>query len=323
MAVSQLLIGQSPAFLAAIDLVARLAGFDVPVVVEGETGTGKELVARAIHYGSARSDRPFVPVNCGALPDSLLENELFGHERGAFTDARSESPGLVELAHRGTLFLDEVDALSPRAQVALLRFLQDQSYRPLGARTERRADVRIVSASNRPLDALADAGVFRGDLLFRLRVLTVCLPPLRARAGDVTLLTHHFVDHLNRRYPQAPKQVTAAFIRWAEAQTWPGNVRELENVVHRQYLLSPGPELLPASPPSERDAESVVSPVAQSYRAAKSAAIEAFDRAFLGELLRATRGNVTAAARRACKERRALGKLLRKYGLRPTRYKSA
>ena len=166
-----LLAGDSAAFLKVLGFIAKLARHDVPVLIEGETGTGKELAARAIHYQGSRHDRPFVPVNCGAFPDTLIESELFGHVKGAFTDARNDRPGLIDAADGGTLFLDEVDALTPKAQVALLRFLQDSSYRPVGARTERKANVRIIAASNAPLDELTQTGGFRLDLLFRLRII--------------------------------------------------------------------------------------------------------------------------------------------------------
>ena len=245
-------------------------------------------------------------------------------KRGAFTDARTPAPGLVEVAHRGTLFLDEVDGLSPRAQVALLRFLQDQTYRPLGSQAERQADVRIVAAANRRLEPLAEAGLFRQDLLFRLRLIAIGLPPLRERRGDAALLAGWFVDGLNRRYDTGPKRVTAAMVAWLEAQAWPGNVRELENLVHRQYLLALGGELGPPGA-SRRPSELVALPASppQNYRAAKAAALAEFDRAFLDSLMRTSGGNVSVAARLACKERRALGKLLRKYGVRPAHFKSA
>jgi two-component system response regulator GlrR len=323
MLASQWLVGRSPRFLDALALIDRVAQFDVPVVIEGETGTGKELAARAIHYGSQRRDQPFVPVNCGAIPDALVENELFGHQRGAFTDARTPVPGLVEVAHRGTLFLDEVDGLSTRAQVALLRFLQDQTYRPLGSQTERRADVRIVAAANRPLEPLADAGLFRRDLLFRLRLFAITLPPLRERPGDAGVLAGWFVTGLNRRYGGSLKRVSSSMTKWLESQRWPGNVRELENVVHRQYLLAQDGELgLPGTEPPTQPADWPASPLL-TYRAAKAAALAEFDRTFLDSLMRTSGGNVSAAARLACKERRALGKLLRKYGVRPELFKAA
>ena len=322
--VSDLLIGRAPLFLEALALIQRVARYDVPVVIEGETGTGKELAARAIHYGSPRRDAAFVPINCGAIPDTLIESELFGHERGAFTDARSSLAGLVEVAHRGTLFLDEVDSLSPHAQVTLLRFLQDHRYRPVGGRVDRESDVRVVAASNLNLERLAESGAFRTDLLFRLRLLYVQLPPLRARPGDATLLAHHFVDILNRRYHQQEKRITPALAAWLEAQPWRGNVRELEYFVHRHYLLSESADI---GPPDVGDARAETpSPeppatVNLHYRSAKAAALAEFDRAYLRSLLAHTNGNVTAAARVASKERRALGRMIRKYGLRPDLFK--
>ena len=174
------MIGASDAFRTLERLLDKMALYDAPVLIGGETGTGKELAARALHYRGARRERPFIPVNCGALPDSLIESELFGHRRGAFTDARDDQPGLVALAHSGTLFLDEVDALSPKAQVTLLRFLQDQQYRPLGSRRDERADVRVVAASNHCLDDLVCAKQFRVDLLHRLKLMHLYLPPARS-----------------------------------------------------------------------------------------------------------------------------------------------
>ena len=322
--VSDLLIGRAPALLEVLAVIQRIALYDVPVVIEGETGTGKELAARAIHYGSPRRDAAFVPINCGAIPDTLIESELFGHERGAFTDARSSLKGLVDVANHGTLFLDEVDSLSPRAQVTLLRFLQDQRYRPIGGRADRQSDVRVVAASNRNLEALVEAGTFRADLLFRLKLMHVHLPPLRARAGDATLLARHFVEVLNRRYRPQTKWITPAMASWIETQPWPGNVRELENVIHRHYLLTESSEIAPPDLPSAsavsppHTAETVVN---LHYRSAKAAALADFDRAFLRTLLANAAGNITAAARLASKERRALGRMIRKYGLRPDVFK--
>ncbi len=310
-------VGQSPAFLSALRLLARIARFDVPALIEGETGTGKELAARFVHYESARRDQPFVPVNCGALPETLVENELFGHERGAYTDARQSSAGLIGLADGGSLFLDEIDALSPKAQVALLRFLQDQRYRPVGAAHDRRVDVRVIAASNQRLTNLARGGAFRSDLLFRIKVMSVELPPLRARGDDARLLADHFLDECSRRYNTAPKHLHASTLAWLESHDWPGNVRELENFIHRGFVLTEGSELLPpdATGPifvAQEDAADT-----EHYRTAKAAAISAFDRQFLRRLLAKACGNVTQAARAAGKDRRALGRLLKKYGIRP------
>jgi transcriptional regulator with PAS, ATPase and Fis domain len=173
------MIGQCPQFLKTVRLIEKISRCDVPVLIEGETGTGKELAARAIHYNSVRRDHPFVPVNCGAIPDALFENELFGHQQGAYTDARQAQVGLIANANGGTLFLDEVDTLTPKAQVTLLRFLQDQQYRPLGSQSACLADVRMIAASNVNLCDLTEAGAFRSDLLFRLKIMYLVLPPLR------------------------------------------------------------------------------------------------------------------------------------------------
>jgi transcriptional regulator with GAF, ATPase, and Fis domain len=328
------LIGRSPAFVAAKRLISRIAACDAPVVIEGETGTGKELAARAIHYQGARQNRAFVPVNCGAFPDTLIENELFGHKRGAFTDARTEFPGLLRLADGGTLFLDEVDSLTLRAQGTLLRFLQDRRFRPLGSRTEESADVRIVAAANRDLARLVDGGAFRSDLLFRLKVLFVELPPLRQRPGDPELLADHFIEECHRRYGRAAKGMHESFRRFVNDHSWPGNVRELENFIHREFLLSDDPELccpmaeatasLPSAP--EIAAPPVLEPELdmgiEDYRTAKARVIEAFNRDFLRALLARNAGNVSRAARASGKERRALGKLLKKYGIKPVAFRN-
>lgn len=313
-------VGQSRVFQTAVRLLARIAQFDVPALIEGETGTGKELAARFIHYESARRDRPFVPVNCGALPETLVENELFGHERGAYTDARQPSCGLVGLADGGSLFLDEIDALSPKAQVALLRFLQDQRYRPVGASLDRRVDVRIIAATNQSLTDLSRQGRFRSDLLFRVKVMSVELPPLRARDGDAVLLAEHFVDECRRRYSGVTKNLAPATRAWIGQYDWPGNVRELENFIHREFLLTEGAEILPANVEARIAMHAppiATSTVTEHYGAAKAAAIAAFDRQFLHSLLANNSGNVSRAARVAGKDRRALGRLLKKYGIRP------
>jgi DNA-binding NtrC family response regulator len=244
------LIGRAPTFLAALALVQRMARYDVPVLIEGETGTGKELAARAIHYGSARRDAPFVALNCGAVPDTLIESELFGCERGAYTDARQSRTGLVAAAEGGTLFLDELDSLPPRAQVALLRFLQDCTYRSVGGTRELSGDVRVVAAASPRLRQRLDAGEFRDDLLFRLGVLMLQMPPLRERLGDARLLAEHFVArHARQHSLAAPRGLSAASLRWLETHPWPGNVRELDNCVQRALLLGDGDgpllELLP------------------------------------------------------------------------------
>jgi two-component system response regulator GlrR len=308
------LLGESAVFVAAVNLLSRFARVDVPAVIQGETGTGKELAARAVHYQSVRRDRPFIPVNCGALPDALIENELFGHESGAYTDARDSAPGLIALADGGTLFLDEVDALSPKAQVALLRFIQDQRYRPIGSRHDRRANVRIITATNQDLERLVREHAFRVDLLFRIKVLSVVLPPLRERKGDARLLSERFLDECAQRHGHARKHLHPSTLSWIESYDWPGNVRELENFIQRECLLCDGDEL---RYPREVPAASKPADRGVTYKDARAAMLADFDRRFLADLLGRAAGNVTLAARQAGKERRTLGRMLKKYGIRP------
>ena len=285
-------------------------------------------MARAIHYLGLRRDAPFIPVNCGALPESLVENELFGHTRGAFTDARSDHAGLLQLAHGGTLFLDEVNSLSPKAQVVLLRFMQDRRFRPLGARTEEYADVRVIAASNRPLEVAVRAGEFRSDLYYRLKLAEVTLPPLRARTGDVELLTAHFIRECAKRYSAPERPVDAQTLLRFRQYDWPGNIRELEHLIHREFLMSEGIEIHVRPPgvvePPAQTASEVSAGCQQleAYVTARGSALEQFDRSYLQRILRQTRGNVTEAARLAGKERRAFGKLIKRYQMSPDSFRS-
>jgi len=301
-------IGASPAFLAMLDQLHRMAASAAPVLIEGETGCGKELAARALHYHGVRRAGPFVPVNCGALPDHLLEAELFGHERGAFTDAKTARRGLVAEAHGGTLFLDEVDALPGRAQVALLRFLQDQRYRPLGSSRELSSQVRVIAAANQKLQTLAQAGGFRIDLLYRLEILHLCMPPLRERAGDARLLAKHFLALYATRYHVPPQPLDDTTLRWLDDHAWPGNVRELENWVQRRLLMGDAPAADAPRLPDE-----AASPA--NFRCAKAEAMRRFECDYVAQVLKQAEGNVTRAAQLAGKERRAFGKLLKKHGI--------
>jgi two-component system, NtrC family, response regulator GlrR len=313
------LVGRSEAFLRALALIERVTRTDATVLIRGETGTGKEIVARYIHYGGSRRDRPFIPVNCAALPDSLIENELFGHSRGAFTDARGEQQGLVRIAEGGTLFLDEIDSLTMRAQGALLRFLEERRFRPLGGGQEVAANVRVVAACNRPLETLCARGEFRQDLYYRIKLIELELPPLRARVGDAAVLAEYFILQCARRYSCAGKRLNPETLRLLDGYGWPGNVRELENLVHSEFLMAEGEELELRLPGEYRAAPAIVSMVADpvgrlpDYRRAKAEAMEKFDRAYLERVLAEAKGNVTSAARLAGKERRALGKLLKRY----------
>lgn len=311
------LIGSSPVFRETLHMLHRFAAVDATVLVSGESGTGKELAARAIHYLGARSERPFVPVNCGLFSDTLMESELFGHERGAFTDARRSHGGLISEANGGTLFLDEIDTLSPRAQGALLRFLQEKTYRRVGGTGQLSSDVRIVAASNANLSALVQARQFRQDLLFRLNVLHVTLPPLRERGQDALELSQAYVGRLRRQYDMPGKSLSEEALGAIMRYDWPGNVRELENLLLRDFLMSDGDVMncdelrLKLAPQAGKRSEHQT-----DFNEAKARTVQEFERRYLSELLARTGGNVSRAARLAGKERSAFGKLLRKHGIR-------
>ena len=326
------LIGESGVFQHMLAAINKIAGFDATVLISGETGSGKELAARAIHYQGKRADKPFIPVNCGALPDHLIENELFGQCKGAYTDAREAQNGLIAQAEGGTLFLDEVDALSPKAQVSLLRFLQDGNYRPLGSSRLLSADVRILAASNDDLRELVAQGRFRADLHYRLNVMELVVPPLRVRDGDVLLLARHFINEAACRYNMAALELHPDTHAWLARQAWPGNVRELQNRIQREFLMCDGPDLLIRDPvpDSERrqKADRRQSLLDEqigtlNFNEAKQATLQAFERSHLIRLMRESAGNVSHAARLAGKERRALGKLLKKYCIEPAVFRSA
>jgi DNA-binding NtrC family response regulator len=309
------LIGDSPQFQETLRLIVRYSTCDAAVLIQGEPGTGKELAARAIHYLGPRRDAPFIPVNCGAIPDSLIESEFFGHARGAFTDAKESRVGVIEQAHGGTLYLDELEALTPRAQVVLLRFLQDHVYRPVGSSIGRTANIRIVGSSNVDLQSLAERGEYRSDLLFRLSVLTIDLPPLRERAGDPAILAARFLTRFSAQYRTEPRPLSAASQVYLDTHRWPGNVRELENLVHRACVLSEGAEIAFPGVTADHVTSADSSPL--SFNKAKAAAIAQFERTYLSELLRRTGGNISKAARLCGKERSRLGKLVKKHGLQP------
>ena len=325
-----MIIGQSQPLRALLQQLGRFASCDAPVLIEGETGTGKELAAREIHYAGSRAERPFVPVNCGALPDSLIESELFGHRRGAFTDAKTSQPGLVEYAQSGTLFLDEVDSLSLKAQVVLLRFLQDREYRPVGGGAMRAANVRVIAASNACLEALVAEGRFRCDLLYRLNPLFVRVPPLREREGDVQRLAEHFLAAAAQTLGSASRQWTTEALSALAAYAWPGNVRELENVALRACLqaqdncvrLADLAAVAPAIACATSLPASHVDPTSTHFGAAKTHAIEVFERGYLTALMHEARGNVSHAARLSGTERRQLGKLLKKHGIATAQFHS-
>jgi len=243
------LVGSSPGMVAVYRLVARVAETDSTVLIQGESGTGKELIARAIHANSARSNGPFVAIDTGSLAESLLESELFGHERGAFTGAVASRKGLLEQAHQGTCFLDEIADLSPVMQSKLLRSLQEREIRRVGSETPRAIDVRIIAASKKVLKPLVDAGTFREDLYYRLEVVTIVLPPLRDRMEDIPLLTQYFVDKYGRIKEKPVSGISPDALALLMRYSWPGNVRELEHVVERAITLTPHPVITPEDLP--------------------------------------------------------------------------
>jgi DNA-binding NtrC family response regulator len=308
----EFLVGASANFLRIIEKIPRLAQPDAPVLILGETGTGKELVARAIHAHSARQRQPFIPVNCGTLPDHLFENELFGHAKGAFTDASSAEKGLVAEAEGGTLLLDEIDTLSPAAQVKLLRFLQHREYRQLGSAKNRVADVRILAATNADLWQYVQAKRFREDLYHRLNVLSLVVPPLRERTEDILLLAHHFLTVYRKQHGREALRLSPSAQQKLLAYAWPGNVRELEGVVQRAVILAPSPTLQS----EDIDLPCTHHGCAQdAFHVAKTQAVEHFEYAYLVELLAAHQGNISQAARAAGKDRRTFQRLLHKHHL--------
>jgi DNA-binding NtrC family response regulator len=313
-------IGRSAAMQAAAARAALIAETDATGLLVGETGTGKELFARAIHYLSSRKPGPFVPVNCGAVPDHLFENELFGHVRGAYTDARSNERGLLAYAENGTLFLDEVDALSASAQVKILRVLQEREYRPVGSAHTVAANIRFVAATNSHLQQRVESHQFREDLYFRLNVLSLRIPPLRERLEDMPALTAHYV----REYASAHKRPVIGFdhsvVERLHSYHWPGNVRELQAVIQRAVLTARSSTLRAADLDLP---DGIATPGAHlTMKAAKEVAVRHCERNYLSAVLSRCEGNVTQAAKLAGKERRSFQRLLRKYSITAIPFKN-
>lgn len=308
------IVGESPNFIRVIEKIPLLGACRDTVLISGETGSGKEVFSRAIHYQSPRHGKPFVPVNCGALPDHLFENELFGHVKGAFTDASSAEKGLIAEAEGGTIFLDEVDTLSQAGQIKLLRFLQDGEYRPVGSARSVIADVRILAGTNTDLLKQVEKKQFREDLYYRLNALSLSIPPLRERLEDVVPLTAHFLDRYAREHGHGTRVIATGAIDKLMSYRWPGNVRELESIITRAVTFTCAPTIqpedidLPSGPGDD-------SPSAISLREAKNKTVAAFERRYLASLLAQHQGNVTRAAKAAGKERRSFQRLLRKYDL--------
>lgn len=307
------LVGESPAFVEVLHRIPPIAQSDSTVLLTGETGTGKEEVSRAIHYLSSRSSKSFVPVNCGAIPVELVENELFGHERAAFTGADRARPGLIAEAEGGTLLLDEVDCLPLPAQVKLLRFLQEKEYRPLGSPRLQTADVRLIAATNTDVERAVDQGKLRQDLYFRLNVLPLRLPPLRERRCDISLLARHFLAEHARHLARPCPTLSPETVRLLEERDWPGNVRELRHLMERAVVMSGERALVHPSDMMLGGPADTTRTL--SFQEAKQRVVRSFERSYLSDLLRCHQGNISQAARTAKKNRRAFFELLRKHGI--------
>jgi two-component system, NtrC family, response regulator GlrR len=312
------LIGRSAAFVQEVENIPLLARCNATVLITGETGTGKELCARAIHYLSRRTGKPFVAINCGAIPTELVENELFGHEKGAFTGAARSQQGLVGEAECGTLLLDEVDSLPLLAQVKLLRFLQEKEYRPLGSSRTRRADVRVLAATNSNLEEAVTAGRLRQDLYYRLSVMTLRMPPLRERREDIPLLARHFLKKYSEEFESEVDQLAPDALTVLMAHDWPGNVRELEHVIERAAIFATGKMV------AARDIKLVGQEpwlAEKSLQEAKADVVSRFEKAYIQGLLAAYKGNITRAAEAAKKNRRAFFELIRKHEIDAAKFK--
>jgi transcriptional regulator with PAS, ATPase and Fis domain len=333
------IIGQSTQMLALFKMLERVQRSDATVLVLGENGTGKELVARGIHLASRRAAKQFVATNCSAFNDNLLESEMFGHRRGAFTGAVVDKPGLFESADGGTFFMDEVGDMSPALQVKLLRVLQEGTFMPVGGTESKKVDVRIVAATNRDLTAMVKAGTFREDLFYRLHVVSLRVPPLRERRDDIPVLVQHFLAKLEKREKRS-KVITPRTLERLMAHAWPGNVRELENEMERLWVLSgedgvidedqlspaiarrrasvePPPVATPLSPPpaSPPPAAQPPAPAAFVPLGSMPEAVEALERRMIGEELRKAKGNKTKAADALGISRRNLIRKVQAYGL--------
>jgi two-component system NtrC family response regulator len=308
------IVGSSAPLLRALDVAARVASTDATILIFGETGTGKELVAKAIHLRSSRRDRPFMTINCGAIPRELLESELFGHVKGSFTGALTHKKGKVEMADGGTVLLDEIGEMPLELQVRILRLIQEREIEKIGATSPNKVDVRIIAATHRELSSMVKAGTFREDLYYRLLVVPIDLPPLRDRTGDIPILVQHFFDKCRVKHGRLDLKMSAAVLPHFASYEWPGNVRQLENAVERLVLLTQGNEIMPTDLPDFLQAslasQSETLPVALPE---EGISLEALEKDLILQALKKSAGNQTRAARYLNMSRRALAYRLEKY----------
>jgi Nif-specific regulatory protein len=313
------IIGKSKAMQEVYDQIAQVSQSGTTALIRGESGTGKELVANAIHYNSLRSGRPFIKVNCAALPETVIESELFGHEKGAFTGAVSQRKGRFELADGGTIFLDEIGDLSPATQIKLLRVLQEKELERVGGATTVKADVRVIAATNRNLEELIEDGRFRQDLYYRLNVFPIHVPPLRERGTDVLLLANYFADRFSRDNHKEIKRISTPAIDMLMSYHWPGNVRELENCVERAVLLS-NDDVIHGHhlPPTLQTAEAS----GTVHKGTLPDTLDAVERELIVEALKNSRGNKAKAARTLGISERLMGLRVNKHGIDPRRFRT-
>jgi two-component system, NtrC family, response regulator AtoC len=313
-------IAESPGMREVMNFVRRVAASEATtILLEGENGTGKDLVAKTLHYQSLRQAEPFIAINCAAIPDSLLESELFGYEKGAFTDARSQKRGIFELADKGTLFLDEIGEIPLMLQAKLLRVLEEQSFRRLGGLKDINLDLRVVAATNKNLREAVKEGAFRQDLYFRLNVIQILIPPLRERTEDIVPLTRFFIDHYNRKFKRSIEGVTEAAAKQLMSHDWPGNVRELRNAIERAMILEESSLITPPSLPiaiSRPDPAYMVNPTAVAEIPTDGLSLEDNERNLLARALEKTNGNQTQAARLLRITRDTLRYKMKKFNLR-------
>jgi Nif-specific regulatory protein len=314
------IIGRSKGIQEVLRLIDQVADTNTTVLIHGETGTGKELVARAIHENSRRCKGPLIRVNCAAMPDSLLESELFGHERGAFTGAVTRRRGRFEEAQAGTIFLDEVGELSPVAQAKLLRVLQEREFQPLGSSRTVKVDVRVVAATNKDLEAEVARGGFRSDLYYRLNVFPIFLPPLRERGPDILLLADFFVLKYAREFEKPVARISTPAIDLLMAYHWPGNVRELENCIERAVLLASGDAIEARQLPPTLQMKPAE--LQEGVRGKLDVLVSAFERDLITEALKDARGNQAQAARLLGSTKRIIQYKVKKYCIDPVRFRS-
>ena len=312
------IVGNSGPMQRVYEQVAQVARTNTTVLIRGESGTGKELIAHAIHYNSLRAKKPFVKVSCGALPDTLIESELFGYEKGAFTGAQDRKKGRFELAEGGTLFLDEIGDVNPATQVKLPRVLQEREIERLGGTSSIRVNVRLIAATHRPLEELMEAGTFRADLFYRLAVFTIFAPPLRERKPDIMLLVDHFLDKYSREHGKRIRRVSTPAIDMLTSYHWPGNVRELENTIERAVLVCDGGVVHGHHlPPTLQTAEASDTVTRQSL----AESVEAYERDLLQDALKTSRGSCARAARLLGTTERIFNYKVRKYNLDVKRFR--